>query len=318
MLLILVGLLAFALLVTMTGYLLSNKPREDGASYPYARASRHDRDTEPVRNPYARRTNVMPAQRYKRSATTQTLPRGARVMSVPTWGAGLSLGRGGTGERVPWSIVVIGLVSVCILGIFAFNAIFPHSAILIPTWFANSSAQPKSTQPASQPVSFFGASKALQRIGQLDPAQYNSVQDYNVWAYSACSTAAMTEVFNAYGKHFRIADVLKVEAGINEITPSLGLVSDVGIQRTAALFGFNTSWGYSLSLSKIIGIANSGEPVIAGWPPSKYPGGHLVVVIGGNATTVFLADSSRYDRTSLTYAQFMAWWGGFSAVVTPI
>jgi hypothetical protein len=126
-----------------------------------------------------------------------------------------------------------------------------------------------------------------------------------------------TEVFNAYGRHYRIADVLKVEAGINEITPSLGLVEDVGIQRTATLFGFNTSWGYSRSLNQVIAIANIGEPVIVGWPPAKYDGGHLLVVIGGNSTTLFLADSSLYNRTSLTHAQFMNWWAGFSAVVTP-
>jgi hypothetical protein len=315
MLVILVGLLAFALLVTMTGYFLSINPRETGVFYSDARSSRRNWDTETVRNPRMRQVTALPSRSGRRLTTTQNLSRRSRVMLIPAWGSGLSLGRRGTGERIPWSIVVIGLVSVCILGLFTFNAIFPHNAILVPTLFANSSSLP--TQQSSQPPKFFGASKALQRIGQLNPAQYNSTQDYNIWAYSTCSTAAMTEVFDAYGKHYRIADVLKVEASINEITPGLGLVSDVGIQHTAAQFGFNTTWGYNLSLAKIIGIANSGEPVIVGWPPSKYPGGHLVVVIGGNATTVFLADSSLFDRTSLTYAQFMKWWGGFSAVITP-
>src|SRR2546421_10231681 len=51
-------------------------------------------------------------------------------------------------------------------------------------------------------------SQQLVRISQLDPNQYDSTDQYNTWAYSACSTASMTEVFNAYGRHFRVADVL--------------------------------------------------------------------------------------------------------------
>jgi hypothetical protein len=325
MLFILVVLLVFALLVTMAGFILSFKPRDDeGAIYATAPVRRRTPDTEPIRNPrypHYQQPERVPYQRSRRVVTTQVtqaLPRSTRTMramSIPTFGFLPGLGRRGTDEQVPWYIVVIGLVSIFVLAAFAFNAVFPRNAILVPTWFADSSAP--TAQAASKSPQFYGASQALRRINQLDPAQYNSTQDYNTWAYSACSTAAMTEVFDAYGRHYRIADVLKVEAGIGAITPSLGLVDDTGIQRTAAQFGFNTSWGYSLSLSKIIAIANSGEPVIVDWPPSKYDGGHLVVVIGGNSTSVFLADSSIYNRTSLSQAQFMKWWGGFSAVVTP-
>ena len=127
----------------------------------------------------------------------------------------------------------------------------------------------------------------------------------------------MTEVINAYGHHFRIADILKVESSLREITPALGLLEDVGIQRTAARFGFKTTWGYKLSLDQIIAIANKGHPVIVSFPPGRYPEGHLVVVTGGNSSAVHIADSSLFNRHTLTHAQFMVWWGGFSAVVTP-
>ncbi|HLL80243.1 MAG TPA: hypothetical protein VKT25_12125, partial [Ktedonobacteraceae bacterium] len=80
---------------------------------------------------------------------------------------------------------------------------------------------------------------------------------------------------------------------------------------------FNTSWGYKLSLDQVIAVANSGRPVIVSFPPYKYDGGHLLVVVGGNSSLVYLADSSAYNRTQLTHAQFMNWWGGFSAIVTP-
>ena len=161
------------------------------------------------------------------------------------------------------------------------------------------------------------ASTALRRIYQLDASQYDSASDAATWAMSACSAAALTEVINAYGFAYRIADILHVESQIGAITPSEGLTSDAGIQQTAALFGFKTSWGHNLSLDQIITAANSGTPVIVSWPPATYDGGHIVVVVGGDKNTVRLADSSRYNRTSVSRAQFAAWWRGFSAILTP-
>jgi Peptidase_C39 like family len=161
------------------------------------------------------------------------------------------------------------------------------------------------------------ASQQLVRIWQLDPNQYSSIDEFNTWAYSACSTASMTEVFDAYGYHYRITDVLKVEAQIGEITPQQGLIEEAGIQRTAAQFGFKTSWGHTLSLDQVITTANQGKPVIVSFPPDRYDGGHLLVVIGGDSNFVYLADSSGWNRHSLARWQFLNWWEGFSAVVTP-
>jgi len=161
------------------------------------------------------------------------------------------------------------------------------------------------------------ASQQLVRISQLDPAQYNSSNEYNTWAYSACSAASMTEVFNAYGHHYRITDILNVEAQIGEITPSLGLLRPEGIEHTAAQFSFKTTWGNAWSLDQVIASANHGNPVIVSFPPDRYDGGHLLVVIGGNGTTVYLADSSGWNHSALSIAQFLQWWGGYAAVVTP-
>ncbi len=166
-------------------------------------------------------------------------------------------------------------------------------------------------------VAIVNASQQLTRISQLDPAQYNTSGDYSTWAYSACSTASMTEVFDAYGRNFRIADVLKVEARIGAITPQLGLVDPSGIAATAAQFGFKTTWSNSWQLDQIINIANSGRPVIVSFPPDRYDGGHILVVLGGDANMVYLADTSLWNRRELTRGQFMNWWEGFAAVVTP-
>ncbi|MBV9614375.1 MAG: C39 family peptidase [Ktedonobacteraceae bacterium] len=161
------------------------------------------------------------------------------------------------------------------------------------------------------------ASQQLVRISQLDPAEYASNAEYNTWAYSACSTASMTEVFNSYGYHYHITDVLSVESQIGAITPELGLVDPSGIASTAAKFGFKTQWGNDGSLDQIINIANSGKPVIVGFPPDRYDGGHILVVIGGDSNNVLLADTSLWNRRVLSRGQFSLWWGGFYAVVTP-
>jgi hypothetical protein len=166
-------------------------------------------------------------------------------------------------------------------------------------------------------IESFNASQQLLRISQLDPVQYNSSAEYTTWAYSACSAASMTEVMNAYGHNFRITDILNVEAQIGEITPSQGLLRPEGIQNTAAQFGFKTNWGNSWSLDQVIETANNGNPVIVSFPPDRYDGGHLLVVTGGNSTTVYLADSSGWNRHSLSIGQFLQWWEGFAAVVTP-
>ena len=161
------------------------------------------------------------------------------------------------------------------------------------------------------------ASRQLVRISQLDPDQYASRSEYSTWAYSACSTASLTEVFDSFGFHFRITDVLRTESRIGAITPDLGLVDPSGIEKTAAQFGFKTQWGKTGSLDQIIAIANAGKPVIVGFPPDRYEGGHLLVVVGGNNDSVFLADTSLWNRRELSRSQFSQWWGGFYAVVTP-
>jgi hypothetical protein len=307
---ILVTLFAFALIVTCAGFFLSIKSRTDVQPTTIAR-------------PRPRVGQRIPERGRRVASVTRGTQSGRLVggrsnpaLAISSPGGRLRVERRQPGEPVPWSVVVVAASSIFVLAMFLFHMVMPHSAIFNLALFSNSTSQSQPTPSASAPQ-LYGASQNVVRLSQLDPAQYNSTSDYNLWAYSACSTAAMTEVINAYGHHYRIADILKVEASLNEITPALGLVEDVGVARTMAKFGFNTNWGYSLSYDQVVATANRGEPVIVSWPPSRYAGGHLVVVIGGNSQTVYLADSSLYNRHSLSRAQFMAWWAGFSAVATP-
>lgn len=214
-----------------------------------------------------------------------------------------------------WKVGAASLAAITLLGLCLLSATFSHSVLWMPVSFGQSNQPPATPAPANLPT--YAASQHLLRLGQLDPAQYQSMQEFNTWAYSACSAASMTEVINSYGHSYRITDILKTESGIHEITPQLGLLEEVGIQRTGARFGFKTTWGHNLSLNQIIAAANSGTPVIVSFPPYKFAGGHILVVRGGDSNFVYLADSSRLNWTQLTHDRFMQLWGGFSAIMTP-
>lgn len=309
---VLIVLFAFALLVTCAGFFLSFKQQVDAPKTTFMQP--RIRSEQRVMDTRRRIEGISRVADSGRMVGSRSNP----ALSISSLGG--RVGRRQTGEPVPVTVVVIGAVSIFVLGLFAFNYVMPHNPVFNLTWLANNSSSSSQSQstPAASPPKLYGVSQNLARIGQLDPAQYNSSSDYNLWGFAACSSAAMTEVINAYGHHYRIADILKVEASLNEITPALGLVEDVGVARTMAKFSFKTDWGYSLSYDQVVATASQGEPVIVSWPPSRYTGGHLVVVVGGNSQTVIIADSSIYDRHSLTRAQFMKWWAGFSAISTPM
>jgi Peptidase_C39 like family len=167
---------------------------------------------------------------------------------------------------------------------------------------------------------FHPASSAfvVRRMNQLDPAQYASQQEYDLWSPSTCSAASMTEVLNAYGGHYRLTDILAVEQRVGAISASAGLLGDAGIERTMQQFGFSVQWGYALTLDQVIASAQQGHPVMVSFPPARWAGGHLLVVTGGDSATVRLVDSSSYNMQSLSRVQFLHWWAGFSAVALPI
>lgn len=327
---LLLTMLAFAVIVTMIGFFLTTKSpvRDQAAEYIGARSSRRvvdpvpwheERVFEPVASRRRRVVDSIPASQRRvveslpvragRLSSGYGMPGARYLPTSTTWGR-INLRQ--KGEPLPWSIISIGLISIFILGLYTLHFVLPHQALIsLLTFNQNAPAN------AQKPQTFTQATQNLVRLSQLDPAQYNSTQEYSSWAYSACSTAAMTEVMNAYGRNYRITDVLQVEARIKEITPAQGLLEDIGIQRTAAQFGFKTTWGHDLSLNQILDIANHGTPVIVSFPPDRYAGGHLLVVTGGDSNYVYLADSSLWNRHSLSRAQFLNWWEGFYAIVTP-
>jgi ABC-type bacteriocin/lantibiotic exporter with double-glycine peptidase domain len=125
-------------------------------------------------------------------------------------------------------------------------------------------------------------------------------------------------VMNAYGRHLIASDVLQVEQNLGVWDVQLGLLRDDGIAMTADYFGFATSSSHSLTVDQVVAIANQGKPVIVSVRDSvNFPGGHIFVVSGGDAQSVFVVDSSLLNLHTLTRAQFSGMWQGFSAVLTP-
>jgi hypothetical protein len=309
---LLVVLLAISLVVVVVGLLLSYKPYV--RSQRIVPATRMGQRVVVVESIPVRTRPVVQSKQLVVRHSPMEIERYARASVAIPVTIDHDFEQGQTDKPIPWTRMIIGLVAIFLFGLYLLNFLFPrHTNWNLIMFYGRSPSTAQSSQSTPQ----FNATQSLVRLSQLDPTQYASNQEFTTWAYSACSTTSLTEVLNAYGHHFRVTDVLKVEASIGEITPQLGLLDEAGIQRTAAQFGFKTTWGHNLSLDQIITIANQGRPVIVSFPPDRYAGGHLLVVTGGNSSIVKLADSSLWNRQSLSRAQFLHWWEGFYAIVTP-
>ncbi len=229
-------------------------------------------------------------------------------------------------KPMSWLGICMVLIALFGMGLIALRPLFAGSGVIATfSWSQPFASAPTPAPAASKAgpslqdllIGTTGASKALARVYQLDPGQYGSSQDYNTWAPSACSAASMTEVINSYGHNYRIADILKVEAGLGQITPELGLLRPTGIDATVEKFGFTAVHLNNPSPDDIVNVANTGKPVIVSFPPSRWTGGHILVLRGGHGNNVYLADSSQFNMTIVSRATFLKYWGGFAVVVIP-
>ncbi len=239
---------------------------------------------------------------------------------------GRLFGKPRIGEPTPWLGVALILIALTCFGMVSLRMLVPGSAILMGMTAPDTSAAVTPTvattlKASSQPLfASAGASNALIRLSQVDPAEYKNIQEYNTWWPSACSAASMTEVINAYDnnhKHYRVTDILNVESGLHQITPDLGLLSPSGIDVTVAKFGFKATHLDHPSVDDMITIARNGNPVIINFPPYLWPGGHILVLRGGDKNSVYLADSSRLDMQVMARTTFLKYWVGFAVIVVP-
>jgi ABC-type bacteriocin/lantibiotic exporter with double-glycine peptidase domain len=57
--------------------------------------------------------------------------------------------------------------------------------------------------------------------------------------------------------------------------------------------------------------------VLIGFPPERWSGGHLLVLRGGDRSSVYLADSSRLNMQKMAHKDFLKYWAGFAVIVMP-
>jgi hypothetical protein len=158
----------------------------------------------------------------------------------------------------------------------------------------------------------FSATANVVRGDSAARDQYYTDYEWHVWSYSSCSGFAMEMVINAYGNHYIAADFLQKEADLGVWNVAQGLTGgEPAIAETAAYFGFKALPNPPRTLQALIYTVDKGYPVIVGNP------GHIMVARGADPTYIYVADSSLANRTVMTYAQFMAWWDGFSVVLVP-
>ncbi len=312
---LLLVLLVIAISITLAGLWLSPKksaPRHRSVSYASPAS---------VRRP-ARRNHVVGENR-RMSVRRSTIEVERRAWNDIL--GSLNITRLFADQRrrrdTPWLGITLVLVALFLFGVFFLRSVLPNPTLfaLLPDnpGVSGSSSSSGNGSKAPNTQTFTGASKALVRLSQVDPSQYNSPQEYDIWWPSACSAASMTEVINSYGHQYRVTDILKVETSINEITPDAGLLEPHGLDKTLAKFNFTTRWLNNPSVDDLITTANSGTPVIINFPPSRWAGGHLLVALGGNKDYVYLADSSRLNMRAMDRKTFLKYWVGFAVVATP-
>ncbi len=324
---LLVALFCIALVVTLVGLSLSPRPdtQEDVAYAPRAASGvrQRKRTRNVCRNPVVEqpyrqlRQPYVPVGRVGARTGTGPAPM-ASVRRVYSGGMAVDDVVGLRSVRLPrWLKLILLSGTIFGLCLFLFVQMMnfgPAMAIinnLVPQ-------APSTSEVDAQNLGLSGASKSMVRIAQLDQSQYSSQNEYDTWAASACSVAAMTEVINAYGHNYRLADILKVEAGLHEISPERGLLEDKGIYHTMAQFDFKMVPLERGKLDNAIAVANQGHPVIVSFANSSYwSGGHILVLRGGDAQNVSLADSSRLNLKVISRSQFLQWWSGFTALAVP-
>lgn len=313
---------AIALVIIGIGLYLSNWTRE-----PDSREVVYTDTNQPMMRRSGERVGDRGKRRYRRSSDVyRPRPRNHFLALIDI--RNLSIKRANKGT--PWIGIGVILLACVLAGAWISRSMVPGAVPVASVWpdTATSAPVPSAGTATVRPSSSFqgtiSAVKALVRINQLDPQQYSSTQEYNTWAYSTCSATSMTEVINAYnayynsGPQYHVTDILHVEEAVHEITPDLGLLEPIGIDKTVAQFHFKATWLKNASLDGVISIANQGRPVIVGFPPDRWTGGHILIVKGGNSQSVYLADSSRLNMQVMSRAQFMKYWGGFAVVVEPI
>lgn len=214
-----------------------------------------------------------------------------------------------------WSVLLL----VCV-GLLSLALLHPATSTSQPHLSVQTASGKGLPTPHPTPIRLLKAFRGIHRLNQVDPGQYTSQTPYGTWWPSACSAAVMTEAVNSYGYGYRLADILRVEAAFHNptvITPDAGLLYASGLDRTLRTFGFQATQLQHPTVPQLEHLART-APVIINFPPFTWPGGHFLIITGGDTSHVTLADSSRLNMPSMSVAMFLSYWRGLAFVVLPV
>ena len=188
MVILLLALLAFAISITLAGLWLSPRksaPPSRGVSY----AGQMN-----TRRPVRRNHTVGENRRMSVRRSAMEVERRAWSDILTSLNISRLFAQQRRRRDTPWLGITLILLALFVFGVYFLRTALPNPTLfaLLPdnTTTGTSTTGTGSNAPVKQP--FTGASKALVRLSQVDPAQYNSIQEYNTWWPSACSTASMT------------------------------------------------------------------------------------------------------------------------------
>ena len=184
--LLLLLLAAIGLIITLVGYLLSPKSQSRNQRAAYSADSYSKRSSRRVP---ARSVRQPVVARRTRTAVAYT-DYVEQSMWLDMWQSLVTnrLLRRRRGESTPWVGITLVLLAVFLLGMFLMRILMPNATLIgaIAWPYASVSSSSSSSNNASNQL--YAASKNLIRLSQLDAAQYNTSQEYNLWAYSAYTT----------------------------------------------------------------------------------------------------------------------------------
>jgi hypothetical protein len=205
-------------------------------------------------------------------------------------------------------MIVLCMLALCVIFVKGVWLIVSHQSLVSLVFM-----QEVNQAQLKQQAQLLTPSERVTVHHQANRAEYNNdTPEWQVWSYSACSGCALAALMDAYGaqkngKPLNCGDVLEVEYKLGVYDPgttptnSRGLLppGQIGLDKTAAYFGFASDYSKNVSLDDLIAMANSGIPSIISIPT------HVMIITGGDSKYVKLADSGGLRLTTVTRDQFL-------------
>ncbi len=160
-----------------------------------------------------------------------------------------------------------------------------------------------------------GALGVVRPVLQADVNEYGGPAEARTWGGSSCSAASLTAVLRSLGSQAKVGDVVRALQSAGGITVGQGLVSRPALLGVARRFGLDAQ-DRAMTYDQLSRTTSSG-PVLVDVKNARFPEGHWMVATGADASGVSLVDSSGFQITRMSRAEFQAAWSGRGVTFGP-